>query len=138
MGVFNNTNVVTVDPLSMMVLYDVESKLDIKVIPYEKRYIQLEYFRPAGDYEGWNLWDWNTGAKNDRIDFITTADGRKVANIEIGLTAESIGFIVRQSIDGNDWAQKDIEGDRSLYAPKDQTITKVKINQEQIAIETID
>ncbi|ONI45630.1 type I pullulanase [Epulopiscium sp. SCG-B10WGA-EpuloA2] len=117
---------------------NVESALELKVIPYEKRYIQLEYFRPAGDYEGWNLWVWNTGAKNDRIDFITTADGKKVANIEIGPTTESIGFIIRQSINGNDWAQKDIESDRSLYAPKDQTITKVKVNQGQIAIETID
>lgn len=117
---------------------NIEAAIDLAVVPYEKRYIQLEYFRPAGDYEGWNLWVWNTGAKNDRIDFTTTPEGKRVANIEIGPITESIGFIVRQSIDGNDWAQKDIDADRSLYAPKDQTITKVKVNQGQIEVETIE
>ncbi|OON93651.1 MAG: type I pullulanase [Candidatus Epulonipiscioides saccharophilum] len=117
---------------------DVASSIDITVIPYEKRYIQLEYERPDGDYTGWNLWVWNTGVANDRIEFEPSVDGKMVANIEIGPSTESIGFIVRQSVEGNDWAQKDTEGDRTLYAPKDQTITKVKVYQGQIEVEQLD
>ncbi|OON96499.1 MAG: type I pullulanase [Candidatus Epulonipiscioides saccharophilum] len=112
---------------------NISATLDLEVKKYEKRFIVFEYYRPAGDYDGWNLWVWNTGVKNDQIDFTADLDGKKLAFIEIGPTTESIGFIIRKG----DWEEKDTDGDRSIFIPKDQTITKVQIEQGEVEFNTL-
>ncbi|OON95139.1 MAG: hypothetical protein ATN32_07320 [Candidatus Epulonipiscium fishelsonii] len=54
---------------------------------------------------------------------------------EIGPTADNIGFIIRKSIEGNDWAEKDTDGDRFIRIPLDQTITNIQVTQGQIEFE---
>ncbi|ONI45293.1 hypothetical protein AN640_04705 [Candidatus Epulonipiscium fishelsonii] len=109
--------------------------VELTVKPYEKRYITIEYSREDQDYTDWNLWLWNTGVKDGRFDFVKDEDGNMTVSAEIGPTADNIGFIIRKSIEGNDWAEKDTDGDRFIRIPLDQTITNIQVTQGQIEFE---
>ena len=77
--------------------------------------IQFHYLREDGNYDGWNVaaWDGASGATFEKDDngYITDANGA-VAISEVTPGSTKIGFIVRYSIEGNDWAAKDWDGDR--------------------------
>ena len=70
--------------------------------------LRLHYNRPDKDYTGWNVWTWGDGS-SAVVQF--TADdeaGGKVAEMKLeGRTASVMNFIIRKSIEGNDWAEKD-------------------------------
>lgn len=74
--------------------------------------IKFHYSREDGDYEGWNLYTWN-GTTNGSVAF-EDEDGDKVATVIVGPTATKIGYIVRKSVDGNEWEAKDWDGDRFI------------------------
>lgn len=106
----------------------------------EKRYILIEYDRPEGDYEDWNVYTWNSGADASLnvSNYFKEINGKYVATIEIGELTSSIGFLIRlgEPEDGEDWV-KDVEGDRSILAPLDQKVIKVKATQGSSQLEVV-
>ena len=78
------------------------SKPDENTPKPKQRQVQVTYLREDKKYDGWNLWLWSTGLSDGRQDF----DGN-VSVFPISKTATNIGFIVRKSLEGNDWAEKD-------------------------------
>lgn len=106
----------------------------------EKRYILIEYDRPEKDYDTWNVYTWNSGASSSLnvSNYFQEIDGKHVAVIEIGSKTSSIGFLIRKGEpkDGEAWI-KDVEGDRSISAPLNQKVVKVKATQGSLALETV-
>lgn len=92
----------------------------------DKRYVQFNYIRPDGDYKDWNLWVWNTGVKNDQIDFEKFEDGKASVMIEVAPEATSVGFVLRK---GTDWntAKQDIPDDRVIPLATGEAFTKVNV-----------
>ncbi|WP_314589580.1 type I pullulanase [Paenibacillus terrigena] len=101
-------------------------KLTIK--PLVKRYIQLNYVRPQGDFTDWAVWVWDTGAQNGKIDFSTKKGDTATANIEIGSDTGGIGFIIYRG----DWAEKDPSTDRFITTNLNDTVTKVTSYSGQV------
>lgn len=91
-----------------------------------KRYVQFNYYRPDGDYSDWNLWVWNTGAKNDQIDFTTIENGVATVNIEVAPGTTGVGFVLRK---GTNWdtAKQDVPDDRVIPIMPGVDFTKVKV-----------
>jgi|GEM_PF-19838 len=104
---------------------DVIAEHTITVKPYVRRFVHIKYLRPEKDYEGWNMWVWNTGVKNDQIDFTEIREDGAYGIIEIAPETKSIGFLFRK---GTDWAEKDAYGDdRYIETDLDQTVIKVTV-----------
>ena len=94
----------------------------------EKRYVIVEYNRPAGDYEGWNIYSWNTGYGSEvSVDF-EELGGKMVARIPVVDTIESISFCMRRSEADNVWAEKD-GGDHTVSIPLNQSVVKASFEQ---------
>jgi len=96
-----------------------------------KRYVRIKYVRPNGDFTGdfgeWNLWVWNTGVKNDQINFESIEGDTAIANVEIAPETESIGFLVRK---GTDWATAKVSpdsDDHNVKIDRDAILTKVTV-----------
>ncbi|OKP73737.1 pullulanase [Paenibacillus sp. P3E] len=89
-----------------------------------KRYVQITYVRKDKDYTDWNLWVWNTGVKNDQIDFTTFKDGKASVLIEVAPNATSVGFMLRK---GTDWntGKQDYPDDRVIPLTAGEAFTKV-------------
>ncbi|MBQ6786218.1 MAG: alpha-amylase [Lachnospiraceae bacterium] len=99
---------------------------DLKAKEY--RYVMIEYNRPANDYEGWNIYSWNTGYGSEvTVDFKEIA-GKMVAFVPVVDTKESISFCMRRSEEGNPWAEKD-GGDHMISIPLDQKVVKATFEQ---------
>lgn len=92
----------------------------------DKRYVQFNYIRQDGDYADWNLWVWNTGVKNDQIDFEKFDNGKASVMIEVAPEATSVGFVLRK---GTDWntAKQDIPDDRIIQLVPGEAFTKVNV-----------
>ncbi|WEK54490.1 MAG: pullulanase [Candidatus Cohnella colombiensis] len=92
-----------------------------------KHYVQINYIRPDGNYTDWNLWVWNTGVKNDQINFEKVQNGIATVNIEVAANATSVGFVLRK---GTDWdtAKQDIDYDRVIPLTPGVNFTKVNVN----------
>ena len=90
----------------------------------ESRFIEFTYVRENNDYEGWNLWVWGSGAKNDQIDFEEVTSEGAVARIEVGPETERIGFTIRK---GDDWAVKDPYGKDRYITIENADYTKVVV-----------
>jgi pullulanase len=92
-----------------------------------QRYVRIKYVRADQDFTDWNIWVWNTGVKNDQIDFTEFDGDTAIANIEIAPTTESIGFLIRK---GTDWATAKISpdsDDHNVRIDRDEVITKVTV-----------
>ncbi len=94
----------------------------------EGRYVLIEYNRPASDYEGWNIYSWNTGYGSEVTVNFEEVDGKMVAFVPVVDTKESISFCMRRSEEGSAWAEKD-GGDHTAVIPLNQTIVKVQFEQ---------
>lgn len=94
-----------------------------------KRYVEFTYIREDGDYTGWNIWVWNTGAKNDQIDFTTFQDGKASVLIEVAQNATSVGFVLRK---GTDWdtGKLDYPDDRVIPLTDGEQFTKVIVTSQ--------
>ncbi|OAB35970.1 pullulanase [Paenibacillus glacialis] len=92
----------------------------------DKRYVQFNYIRPDKDYKDWNLWVWNTGVKNDQINFEKVENGVASVMIEIGPQAMGVGFVLRK---GTDWntAKQDFPDDRTIPVTPGAMFTKVNV-----------
>jgi pullulanase len=92
----------------------------------EKRFIQFNYIRPDKDYKDWNLWVWNTGVRNDQINFEKFDNGVASVMIEVAPDATNMGFVLRK---GTNWdtAKQDIPDDRMIALTPGETLTKVNV-----------
>lgn len=66
--------------------------------------ITVHYVRYDDSYPGWNIWTWLPGQDGYRVDFDANQTATWTVENPAGVT--SVGLIVRKSVDGNDWAQK--------------------------------
>ena len=54
-----------------------------RINKYTKKYIEFTYVREEEDYEGWNIWTWQTGVEDGQKDFQEVKDGKAVCKFEI-------------------------------------------------------
>ena len=94
-----------------------------KPLPAGTVRLTVNYYRPAADYTGYNMWIWADGQDGSGYQF--TADATIKDKTWKTLTADlqnvkssgnAIGVIVRQSTAGNDWAWQ--TGDMMIPADK--------------------
>ena len=81
--------------------------------------VTVHYRRTNKDYAGWNLWTWYGSEKGVKQDFTAHDDFGKIAEYTFHNDSgvKDPKFIVRYSMQGNDWVAKDPgEGDRSIPA----------------------
>ncbi|MGV8153986.1 MAG: pullulanase-associated domain-containing protein [Alkaliphilus sp.] len=99
-------------------LHDSSANMQAKKQTHEQIQLSIHYDRHDDDYEGWNLWLWREGQEGASFEFADEDEDGKVANITLENMSgiEKIGFVIRRSIEGNDWAEKDIEEDRFIRA----------------------
>ena len=96
-----------------------------------ERYVVVEYDRTAGDYDGWNIYSWNTGITSETEIYTEEINGKRyitvpVADYDIDFTLE---FCMRRTeSEENAWAEKD-GGDHYIKVPADQTVVKAKFVQ---------
>jgi pullulanase len=98
------------------------------------RTVRFAYDREDETYDGWNIWAWNTGIKDDQINFDSYENGVTVANIAVSPETEQFGFVLRSTEDWNT-AEKEF-GDRFIKVNKNDTLTKAYITSgvEEIRI----
>lgn len=85
-------------------------------LPYSAYDITVcfHYYRPDGDYEGWNLWVWDHDAiPSTELDppyAFEVVDGEAICTIKVSADTQTIGYIVRYG----EWERKDIEDDQFI------------------------
>jgi pullulanase len=98
------------------------------------RTVRFTYTREDQHYDGWNIWAWNTGVKDDQINFDSYENGVAIANIAVAPETEQFGFVLRSTEDW-DTAEKE-SGDRFIKVNKNDSLTKAYITSgvEEIRI----
>ncbi|QGS69776.1 hypothetical protein CV093_20800 [Oceanobacillus sp. 143] len=94
----------------------------------ENRTVRLTYEREDRNYDGWDVWVWNTGVQDDNIDFTQFDNGLATAFIEVAPTTKEIGFIVRKK----DWGDREPNGqhiDRFIQINQQEKVTKSSVRQ---------
>lgn len=106
-----------------------------------KRSVIVEYDRPAGDYEGWNLYTWSASTEYKNIsNYFKEVNGKYQTVFCIEPQTELVGYLLRDSEDKDgDWSnvKKDMEGDRSINTPLDQQVIKVRLKQGSLEAEYV-
>lgn len=89
-------------------------ELRTKVRAFSQATLTVHYYRYDQDYAGWNLWVWYGGEAGRQVDFSAADVFGVVARVEIPQVTDAVdvGFVIRRSVGGNPWAEKDGEGDR--------------------------
>ncbi|MGD6855727.1 pullulanase [Bacillus infantis] len=90
-----------------------------------ERQVRFTYTRDDKAYEGWNIWAWNTGVKDDQINFESYENGVATVNIAVAPETKQFGFVLRSTEDW-DTAEKDF-GDRFIPVNKNDSLTKAYI-----------
>jgi hypothetical protein len=73
----------------------------------------IHYFRPDGNYSGWDMWIWPTQPNDNGASYTfgsPDADGFVTTAAYLSEDVSEIGFIVRQG--GDSWTSKDVADDR--------------------------
>lgn len=111
-----------------------------ELIPPRERSVVVEYDRPAGDYDGWNIYSWNTGITSETELYAEEKNGKHyitvpVADYDVDLL---LSFCMRKcsSIGANDWLEKD-GGDHYINVPTDQTVVKARFVQDEGIVEIL-
>ena len=101
-----------------------------KLVAPRERYVMVEYNRPAGDYEGWNIFTWNSGFGEKVTVNFQKMNGKMVAKIPVKDTTADmmLSFCMRKSTADNEWAVKD-GGDHYVSVPANQNVVKAKFVQ---------
>ena len=90
----------------------------------------IEYDRPAKDYEGWNIFTWNSGFGDKvTVDF-EDINGKMVAKIPVKDSKADLklSFCMRHSTADNEWESKD-GGDHYVTIPAGQSLVKAVFTQ---------
>ena len=87
-----------------------------------RNYVLVEYKRNDGNYDGWNIYTWDSGY--DETVLFSEYEGAQIAPVRVAGSKESISFCMRYSTDDNEWAAKD-GGDHMVNITPGQRITKV-------------
>lgn len=101
-----------------------------ELVKPRERYVMVEYDRPAGDYEGWNIFTWNSGFGEKVTVNFQKMNGKMVAKIPVKDTTADmmLSFCMRRSTADNEWAVKD-GGDHYVSVPANQNVVKAKFVQ---------
>ena len=101
-----------------------------ELVEPRSRSIMIEYDRPAKDYEGWNIFTWNSGFGDKvTIDF-EDINGKMVAKIPVKDSKADLklSFCMRHSTADNEWESKD-GGDHYVTIPAGQSLVKAVFTQ---------
>ena len=92
--------------------------------------IMIEYDRPAKDYEGWNIFTWNSGFGSDVSVAFADINGKMVAKIPVKDSKADLklSFCMRHSTADNEWESKD-GGDHYVTIPAGQSLVKAVFTQ---------
>ena len=101
-----------------------------ELVKPKSRSIMIEYDRPAKDYEGWNIFTWNSGFGSDVSVAFADINGKMVAKIPVKDSQADLmlSFCMRQSTTDNEWANKD-GGDHYVTIPAGQSLVKAVFTQ---------
>ena len=101
-----------------------------ELVKPKSRSIMIEYDRPAKDYEGWNIFTWNSGFGSDVSVAFADINGKMVAKIPVKDSQADLmlSFCMRQSTADNEWANKD-GGDHYVTIPAGQSLVKAVFTQ---------
>lgn len=102
----------------------------------EDHYVMVEYTRPGGDYQDWNIYTWNSGYGSEVTVPFEEVNGKQIAIIPVSPSVTELSFCMRRSVSTNPWAEKD-GGDHSIKVPKGQAVVKAKFVQDQGVTETL-
>ena len=99
-----------------------------ELVEPRERYAMVEYDRPAGDYDGWNIFTWNSGFGDKVTINLQEMNGKMVAKIPVKDTTADmmLSFCMRRSTADDEWADKD-GGDHSVTFPSDQKVIYVRM-----------
>ena len=101
-----------------------------ELVKPKSRSIMIEYDRTAKDYEGWNIFTWNSGFGSDVSVAFADINGKMVAKIPVKDSQADLmlSFCMRQSTADNEWANKD-GGDHYVTIPAGQSLVKAVFTQ---------
>lgn len=89
----------------------------------EERHLLVEYQREDGDYDGWNIYTWNSGFGSDvQIDPEKQGD-TILFDIPIKPSTASVSFVMRKGPQENPFENKD-GGDHNVETPQDQRVIR--------------
>ena len=109
-----------------------------ELVAPRERYVMVEYDRPAGDYDGWNIFTWNSGFGEKVTVNFQKMNGKMVAKIPVKDTTADmmLSFCMRRSTADDEWADKD-GGDHYVSVPANQNVVKAKFVQGEGITEVI-
>ena len=109
-----------------------------ELVAPRERYVMVEYDRPAGDYDGWNIFTWNSGFGDKVTINLQEMNGKMVAKIPVKDTTADmmLSFCMRRSTADDEWADKD-GGDHYVSVPANQNVVKAKFVQGEGITEVI-
>ena len=101
-----------------------------ELVKPKSRSIMIEYDRPAKDYEGWNIYTWNSGFGSDVSVAFADINGKMVAKIPVKDSKADLklSFCMRHSTADNEWESKD-GGDHYVTIPAGQSLVKAVFKQ---------
>ena len=101
-----------------------------ELVEPKSRSIMIEYDRPAKDYEGWNIYTWNSGFGSDVSVAFADINGKMVAKIPVKDSKADLklSFCMRHSTAADEWESKD-GGDHYVTIPADQSVVKAVFTQ---------
>ena len=101
-----------------------------ELVKPKSRSIMIEYDRPAKDYEGWNIYTWNSGFGSDVSVAFADINGKMVAKIPVKDSKADLklSFCMRHSTAADEWERKD-GGDHYVTIPADQSVVKAVFTQ---------
>lgn len=94
------------------------------------RFVMVEYERENADYDGWNIYTWNSGFGSAVTVDSTVINGKTFFIIPVKDSDKDLllSFCMRHSTEDNEWEQKD-GNDHAILVPADQTVVKTKFVQ---------
>ncbi len=97
-----------------------------------KRTVIVEYNRPQGDYDGWNIYSWNTGLASETEIYTQDRNGKKYINVPVKDSGYDfdMAFCMRHSVADNKWEAKD-GGDHAVTVPGNQVVVKAVFDQDK-------
>ena len=93
-------------------------------------YLVVEYIRPEGDYEGWNIFSWNTGFGSSTELYTEEINGKHYIIVPVKDTGaeKKVSFCMRHTTEDNEWESKD-GGDHCVTIPADQSVVHAVFTQ---------